>query len=135
MHIYDVVSDAVWHKHVPLKVSICVWRLLRNWWPTNDNLMRRGVISTGSQLCVSGCGDNELLDHLLIHCPTFGFLWQHVKAWIGVYFVDPQHILDYFTQFAYSSGGFKSRRSFLQLNCFALFGWFGMKGTTCSSLI
>ena len=67
------------------------------------------------QLCVSGCGDNESADHLLIQCPTFGSLWQHAKAWIGVYFVDPQHILDHFTQFAYFSCGFKPRRSFLQL--------------------
>lgn len=29
--------------------------------------------------------------------------------------VDPQHMLDNFLQFAYSSGGFKPRRSFLQL--------------------
>jgi len=121
MHIYDAVSDAAWHKHVPLKVSICEWRLLRNQWPTKDNLMRRGVISIDSQLCVSGCGDNESTYHLLIHCPTFGSLWQHVKAWIGVYLLDPCHILDHFTQFPYSSGGFKLRRSFfatyLTLHC------------------
>jgi hypothetical protein len=49
MHNYDAVSDAVWHKHVPLKVSICAWRLLRNPWPTKDNLMHRGVISIDSQ--------------------------------------------------------------------------------------
>lgn len=80
MHIYDVVSDVVWHKHVHLKVSICAWRLLCNWWPTKDNLMRCDIISIDSQLCVSGCGDNESADHLLIHCPTFGSLWQHVKT-------------------------------------------------------
>jgi len=57
----------------------------------------------------------ESADHLFIHCPIFGALWQHVKAWIGADSVDPQHIMDHFTQFAYSSGGFKSRRSFLQL--------------------
>jgi len=37
-----------------------------------------------------------------------------MKAWIGLYFVDPHYILDHFTQFAYSSGGFKPRRFFLQ---------------------
>jgi len=28
MHSYDLVSTDIWHKNVPLKVSICVWRLL-----------------------------------------------------------------------------------------------------------
>jgi hypothetical protein len=54
MHVHDDSSDVVWHKNAPLKVSICVWRLLRNRWPTKDNLRRRGVISLDSQLCVSG---------------------------------------------------------------------------------
>ena len=30
----DAVADTVWHKNVPLKVSICAWRLIRNRWPT-----------------------------------------------------------------------------------------------------
>lgn len=30
MHFHDEASEAVWHKVAPLKVSICVWCLLRN---------------------------------------------------------------------------------------------------------
>jgi hypothetical protein len=30
MHDHDVVSEAPWHKSVPLKVSMCVWRLFHN---------------------------------------------------------------------------------------------------------
>jgi hypothetical protein len=41
----DTVLDRVWHKHVPLKVSICVWRLSRNILPTKDNLVRCDIIS------------------------------------------------------------------------------------------
>jgi len=115
MHNCDEVFDAIWHKNAPLKVSICVWFLLRNRWPTKDNLVRRGIISSDSQLCVSGCGNSETADHLLIHCPTFGELWHHVKTWIGVDLVDPQHIMDHFYQFAYSSGGFKPPTVVFQL--------------------
>jgi len=75
MHNHDELIDVVWHKNVPLKVSICVWRLLRNRWPTKDNLVRRGIIPIDAQLCVSGCGNNETTDHLLIHCAIFGVLW------------------------------------------------------------
>jgi len=71
MHVHDNFSDAVWHNSVPLKVSICAWRLLRNRWPTKDNLRCRGIISFDSQLCVSGCWQIESSDHLIIHCPIF----------------------------------------------------------------
>ena len=64
-------------------------------------------------MCV--CGNNETTYQLLIHCPTFGELWHRVKTWIGVVSVDPQHIMDHFHRFAYSSGGYKPRQTFLQL--------------------
>jgi hypothetical protein len=77
--------------------------------------VRRGVITIDNQLCVSGCGQNETIDHLIIHCPVFGNLWQLVKSWIGVYSVDPQQVTDHFYQFAHSSGGYAPRRSLLHL--------------------
>jgi len=71
---YDIVSEAPWYKSVPLKVYICAWRLFRNRWPTKDNLVRRDIINMDDQLCVSGCGQIETIDHLIIHCPVFGNL-------------------------------------------------------------
>jgi len=115
MHNFDEMSAGIWHTNVSLKVSICVWRLLRNRWPTKDNLFLHGIISNNSQLCVSGCDNNESTDHLLFHCPIFGILWDLVKELIGVYFVDPPHVLGHFTQFAYTTGGFKPHRSLMQL--------------------
>ena len=102
MHDHDIVSEAPWHKSVPLKLFICAWRLFRNRWPTKDNLVRRGIINMDDQLCVSGCGQNETIDHLIIHCPVFGNLWQLVKSWIGVYSVDPYQVTDNFYQFVHS---------------------------------
>lgn len=106
MHDHDVVSDAVWHKHVPLKVSICVWRLFRNRWSIKDNLQLRNIIPLDAQLCISGCGQIETTEHLFIHCPIFCSLWQLVKS---------QHVRDHFHQFIYSSGGHISRCSFLHM--------------------
>jgi len=106
MHNFDTVSEAVWHKNVSLKVSICVWSLIRNRWSTKDNLVCRGIIPPESQLYVSGCGNIESAYHLLIHCPIFGMLWQHVKVWICVSSTNPQHVLDHFIQSVFSSGGF-----------------------------
>jgi hypothetical protein len=56
IHNANAAATAVWHKNVPMKVSICAWRLLRNRWPAKDNLVRRGVIPFDSQLCVTKCG-------------------------------------------------------------------------------
>lgn len=76
MHNYDAVSEAVWHKNVPMKVSICAWRFLRNRLPTKDNLVRHDIIPFNSQFCVSGFSNTKSADHLVIHCPVFGMLWQ-----------------------------------------------------------
>jgi hypothetical protein len=40
----DATEDLIWHKHVPLKVSIFVWRLLKDGLPTKDNLVSRGIM-------------------------------------------------------------------------------------------
>lgn len=98
-----------------MKVSICAWHLLRNRWPTKENLSRRVIISLDSQLCVTGCSQHESASHLSIHCPIFGSLWQHVKNWIGVYFVDPQHVQDHCHQFSFSTEGYTPSRSFLHM--------------------
>jgi len=112
---HDVALAAPWHNKVPLKVSICVWCLFRNRWLTKDNLVRRGIISSDNQLCVSGCGQQETIDHLIIHCNIFGELWKFIKNLIGVYSVDPFQVTDHFNQFVHSSGGYAPRRLFLRL--------------------
>ena len=49
------VLDSIW-QHVPLKVSVFIWRLLRNRLLTKENLCRQGVVSQDAKLCVGGCG-------------------------------------------------------------------------------
>jgi hypothetical protein len=60
--------DDVWHKHIPSKVSLFVWRLLRNHIPTKDNLAVRGVLPSANMSCAFGCGSTESAVHLFIHC-------------------------------------------------------------------
>jgi len=38
-HIPDATENLVWHKQVPLKVSIVAWRLLKDRLPTKENLV------------------------------------------------------------------------------------------------
>jgi hypothetical protein len=110
----DATEDLIWHKHVPLKVSIFVWRLLRDRLLTKDNLVSRGIIAPAAHLCVSGCGGVESTQHLFLSCSFFGSLWSLVRSWIGFSSMDSQTLFDHFLQFTFSSGGFRARQSFLQ---------------------
>jgi hypothetical protein len=71
-------SDLIWHKQVPLKVSVMAWRLLRNRLPTKDNLVRRHIIPPDAGMCVTGCGGVETTHHLFLSCPVFSPLWSLV---------------------------------------------------------
>ena len=111
----DATRDLVWHKQVPLKVSIVAWRLLKDRLSTRSNLHRRDIVSIEGATCVSGCGHAETASHLFLHCDVFGSLWQHIRSWIGVSGVDPLNLIDHFLQFIHYTGSSKYRRSFLQL--------------------
>jgi len=98
-----------------LKVSVFVWRLLRDRLPTKANLAIRWVISVEDSLCVAGCGHVETADHLFLSCSTFSPLWQHVREWIGYVGVDSNIIADHLVQFTHFSGVGKAKCSFMQL--------------------
>jgi len=111
----NATRDLIWHKQVPLKVSILAWRLLRDMLPTKNNHFWRGIIQAGNIRCVAGCRIDESASHLFLHCELFGALWQHVRLWIGVSGVDPQNIHDHFIQFTHYIGHSRKCRSFMQL--------------------
>jgi len=82
----NMLSDLIWHKQVPLKVSILVWRLLQNRLPTKDNLLLCGILPHDNQHCVAGCVDNETAQHcyfrvrFLHHCGSrFGLGWTYLQ--------------------------------------------------------
>ncbi|XP_024640828.1 uncharacterized protein [Medicago truncatula] len=76
--------DLIWHKQVPLKVSILAWRLMRDRLPTKLNLANRDILSVEERLCVAGCGIVEDVTHFFLSCATFGALWPMVRHWLGV---------------------------------------------------
>lgn len=109
----EPLTDLVWHNQVSSKVSIFVWRLIRDRLPTKSNLVIRDIISSESRFCVSGCGQVESAQHLFLTCSTFGSLWQLVRSLIGLSGADTQVLSDHFNQFIYSKCGLKARYSFL----------------------
>ncbi|CAJ2662883.1 unnamed protein product [Trifolium pratense] len=111
----DAASGLIWHRQVPLKVSICAWRLLRDRLPTKANLVTRGILSTEAHLCVFGCGEVESAQHLFLYCSSLGSLWSLVSSWIGSSSVTAQTLPEHFVQFTDSAGGSRDRSSFMQL--------------------
>jgi hypothetical protein len=107
--------ELIWHKQVPLKVSIFSWRLLRDRLPTRQNLANRGILAMDSRFCLAGCDQVEDVNHLFLSCPVFGALWPLVRDWLGVEGAESQVISDHFLQFIHYEGVLKSRRSFFHL--------------------
>jgi hypothetical protein len=71
---------------------ILAWRLLRDRLSTRLNLLHRGIITDADTSCVSGCGYDESVDQLFLHCNFFGAIWYQVRLWLGFSGVDHQHI-------------------------------------------
>jgi len=108
-------SYLIWHKDVPLKVIIFVWRLIWNRLPTKDNLRNRGILSHENHLCVGGCRLEETSHHLFLSCPIFGSVWHHLRRWLGILGVDHMCLSDHFLQFGYLRSGYRRIRSTLIL--------------------
>ncbi|GAU32997.1 hypothetical protein TSUD_358640 [Trifolium subterraneum] len=110
----DDADKLIWYSHVPLKVSIFAWHLLRDRLPTKTNLVTRGILSPAAHFCVTGYGEVESAHHLFISCSTFGSMWTSMCLWIGITPVHSTSIRDHFVRFTCSTGGSRARRSFLQ---------------------
>lgn len=80
-----------------MKVSLFVWRLLRNRLPTKNNLCKRGILHQDAQFYVVGCGQQESAKHLFLQRPLFNSLWSDVLVWIGFITVSPENATNHFS--------------------------------------
>ena len=111
--------DDVWHRYIPVKVSLLVWRLLRNRLPTKDNLMRQSILHVNDSVCATGCGITEIATHLSLDCEMSYGLWLHVWNWVGLSVVPPGQIHDHFTQFSFMAGMPRGAHLFFKVILFA----------------
>lgn len=91
--------DDIWQRHISSKVSVFVWRLLRNRLFTKDNLVRRQVIPITDTVCITGCGGLETSTHFFLHCDILNSLWYHVWHWLHISSVSAGNIRQHFIQF------------------------------------
>ena len=108
-HTLYATSNLIWHRHVPAKVSILAWRLLRNRLSTKDILVAHGILTREAHLCVTECGNIETTQYFFLSCTIIRYLWHLVCDWIGVSMADPYSIPGHFVQFTYLTGGLVAR--------------------------
>lgn len=92
----ELLSD-VWHKHVPLKVSLFAWRLLCNRLPMKDNLVQRRVLQHDDNRCVGDCDSEETVGTLFFGCATFSGVWCLLQRWLGISFVGSGFVIIFFS--------------------------------------
>ncbi|XP_024632198.1 uncharacterized protein [Medicago truncatula] len=96
--------DDVWHKLIPSKVSLFVWRLLRDRLPTKDNLARRRVIPAANTTCSAICDNLETARHLFLECNVLSSIWPSVLHWLGSSAVLPGELRHHLNQFIHMAG-------------------------------
>lgn len=111
--------DDVWHKHIPSKVSLFVWRLLRNRLPTINSLVRRCILQLHDSACVFGCGGPKTVTHLFLGCDIFSSLWAHVWHWLGISSVHSGDFRNHFIQYTNMTGLSRVTHSFLRIIWFS----------------
>ena len=103
------------NKQVLVKVSIFVWRLLRNRLPTKYNLICRGALHLNDIYCIGDCGCPETTNHLFFSCDIFGNVWHRVYQWLRFSFISPNSIRDHFHQFGHMTGLPRVTHSFFKV--------------------
>ena len=111
--------DDVWHKLIPSKVSLFVWRLLRDKLPTKDNLARRRVIQATNTAYTTACGNLETATHLFLGCDIHSSLWLLVLHWLGISTVLSGELRQHFMQFIHMVGLPRFSYLFLRIIWFA----------------
>jgi len=98
------IVDDVWHRNIPAKVSLFLWRLLRDRLPVRANLLMRNILSAEDSFCAVGCEVLETSRHLFLECDTSTNLWYHVWNSLGLYAVSPCELCEHHIQFTNMAG-------------------------------
>jgi hypothetical protein len=75
----------IWHTKAPRRACFFVWTAAWHKILTCDNLIKRGYSLTS--WCCMCCCNGENVDHLLLHCPVAGVLWNWTFQAFGVHCV------------------------------------------------
>ena len=82
----------IWSPDVPTKVGFFVWEASWGRVLTQNQLKRRGwILANRCSLC---CAEEEMINHILLHCSKAKVLWDLVFSLFGVNWVLPSAVSD-----------------------------------------
>ena len=116
------IFSKIWRIHVPLKIRIFLWQLIRKRLPTNDNIRRRRGPSNGQ--CAL-CGGPEDANHIFFTCSLARFVWSAVRELLHCSW-NPSCFADIYRKIAVCKG--QTKRVFF--TCCAALCWTLCKGQT-----
>ncbi|XP_019261368.1 PREDICTED: uncharacterized protein LOC109239280 [Nicotiana attenuata] len=78
------INKMTWHRHIPFKWSICLWRALRNKFPTDDRTDRFGPLSVNRCVCCIKPGA-ESIDHIFSTGYFARVIWKDFNGPVGIH--------------------------------------------------
>jgi len=83
---------AIWKSKAPTKASFLVWTVSKGKVPTEIRFKRRNF-SLASR-CVMCFHEEELIDHLFVHCKCVSSLWALALSLMGISWVQSSNVKD-----------------------------------------
>jgi hypothetical protein len=87
----------IWRGLVPSKVEIFCWMAIINKINTRSMLVKRGILDTSAANCTICLVEEEMVDHLFIHCYKHRLIWSKIINWCGLAWCCPRNLANLFS--------------------------------------
>ncbi|WMV08066.1 hypothetical protein MTR67_001451 [Solanum verrucosum] len=78
----SIISTWLWHKHIPFKMSVFLWRAIKSKLPTNERIINFGAEPVNCSCCSRPGLDD--IDHILVNGNFASFIWNFFAASVGI---------------------------------------------------
>lgn len=88
----------IWRGLVPPKVEVFCWMAIINKINTRSMLVKRGILDISAAICPICLAEEEMVDHLFIHCYKHWLIWSKIINWWGLAWCCPRNLANLFSQ-------------------------------------
>jgi hypothetical protein len=103
----------IWKGIVPPKVGIFCWMAIINRINTRCMLVRRGILGISKYNCPICLTEEELVDHILLHCHKHCIIWSKIIKWWDLDLWCPKSFSDMWSQWTYLVHGKFQKKTWL----------------------
>ena len=111
----------IWKSIIPLKIEIFCWMAIINIINTQCMLVRRGILGSIKSNCHICLVEEELMDHILLHCHKHWLIWSKIIKWWGLVWCCLKSFSNMWSQWTFLVHGHFQRKAWLML--FFLEAW------------